>query len=165
MSQKCVLKCPTENKSTLFQIMAWHRTADKQLFNQCLFNLVTPRCVTRSQWVKYNASDLSHELYDLRQSIWPGTYILVFQPGSFPPVTSVRVIHWFDNIITRHFVIVSNGSFINREAEVTPRVCNHGHVMSDVIIHPRPSSIISGNLGELFKTFNYRVWHGLDIHY
>ena len=48
---KFVPKSPTDNKAALVQVMAWRRTCDKPLLNQCWPTSLTHMCGTRGRWV------------------------------------------------------------------------------------------------------------------
>ena len=59
ISLKFVPKGPIDNISALVQIMAWRRSGDKPLSEPMMVSLLTHICVTRSQWVKLKACDIS----------------------------------------------------------------------------------------------------------
>ena len=51
ISLKFVPKCPINNITALFQIMAWRRPGDKPISEPMMVSLPTHICVTRPQWV------------------------------------------------------------------------------------------------------------------
>ena len=52
ISLKFVPKVWIDNSPALVQIMAWHRSGDKPLFEPMMVGLLMHICVTRPQWVK-----------------------------------------------------------------------------------------------------------------
>ena len=52
ISLKFVPKGPINSIPALVQIMAWRRLGDKPLSETMMVSLLTPKCVTRPQWVK-----------------------------------------------------------------------------------------------------------------
>ena len=56
ISLKFVPKGPINKIPALVQIMAWRRSGDKPLSEPMMVSLLTHICVTRPQWVKYQAS-------------------------------------------------------------------------------------------------------------
>ena len=55
ISLKFVPKVRINNIPALVQIMAWRRLGDKPLSELMMVGLLTHICITRPQWVKYNA--------------------------------------------------------------------------------------------------------------
>ena len=43
----------SDDKSTLVKVMAWCREATRHYLNQCWHNLMSPYCVAKPRWVKY----------------------------------------------------------------------------------------------------------------
>ena len=65
----------TEDKSTLFQIMAWCRQATSHYLSQCWPRSVSPNCVIRPQWVKLFLSQINCFLFSSPNGmydIWVG---------------------------------------------------------------------------------------------
>ena len=59
ISLKFVPNGPINNIPALVQIMAWHRSGDKPLYEPMMVSLPTHICVTWPQWVKYCRSWLA----------------------------------------------------------------------------------------------------------
>ena len=67
ISLKFVPNGPINNIPALVQIMAWRRPGDKPLSEAMMVSLLTHICVTRPQWVKYDAfSHLCHNCNDVK---------------------------------------------------------------------------------------------------
>ena len=71
ISLKFVPKGPINNIPLLVQIMAWHRSGDKPLFEPVMESLLTHICVTRPQWVNFTPGILLY-IHSTRCIVLPG---------------------------------------------------------------------------------------------
>ena len=91
ISLKFVPKGPISNYPSLVQIMAWHQSGDKPLFEPMMISLPTHICVTRTQWVKSSLPMLP--------SYWPSRVYAGSE--KFNGVAHIKMIHiWISYLDT-----------------------------------------------------------------
>ena len=119
----------TDNKSTLFQVMAWCRQASSHYLSQCWPSSMSPYDVTRPQWVKQShAIIIGH----FRLPLWPRQFtchgpIDQLHKSHNAPVPYPTKRHWcrYQNVSTMQN---PNDHFDN--SAMCCASC--GHVVSDV---------------------------------
>ena len=62
ISRKFIPEDAIDNKSALFQVMAWRRTGDKPLSETMLPSSLTHICATRGRWVNSPCGGLWHQI-------------------------------------------------------------------------------------------------------
>ena len=102
ISLKFVPKDPIDNKSVMVQVMAWHRTGDKPLLNQCWPSSLTHICGTRGDVLTWKSfwtnTPLAGSLRHLMvEKFMVGATIPILKVKGFLPPPGIPTewwVHW-----------------------------------------------------------------------